>query len=185
MAAAGGVRLGTRRTQQRAHRALLERGRRAAARYHNLCYCYGHSAIKGYTCLAYGEDRDDETTATALATWTRARVFCTRHRITVEQLLNDHGSADRSDAWPAEQHRLGIKHFHTQARRLHTNGRTERHDQTLLEEWAYRGLYTSEKACRAALSGWLHHYNSPPAPPRPGQLPDPRRPPRGNLTSPA
>ena len=35
----------------------------------------------------------------------------------------------------------------------------ERLNRTLLEEWAYRRLYTSEKARRAALSGWLHHYN--------------------------
>jgi transposase InsO family protein len=35
----------------------------------------------------------------------------------------------------------------------------ERLNRTLLDEWAYKRLYTSETARRAALPGWLHHYN--------------------------
>jgi len=31
--------------------------------------------------------------------------------------------------------------------------------QTRHETWAYKRLYTSEKARRAALPGWLHTYN--------------------------
>jgi transposase InsO family protein len=125
----------------------------------NLGYCYVHSAVDGFSRLAYSEALDDESAATALAFWTRARTFFASHGITVERVLTDNGSAYRSHAWRDEHRRLGIRHSTTRVRRPQTNGKVERLNRTLLEEWAYKRLYTSETARRAALSGWLHHYN--------------------------
>jgi transposase InsO family protein len=125
----------------------------------NLGYCYVHSAVDDYSRLAYAEALDDETTATALAFWARARAFFAGHGITVERVLTDNGSAYRSHPWRDAHAQLGIKHSRTRVRRPQTNGKVERLNRTLLEEWAYKRLYTSEKARRAALSGWLHHYN--------------------------
>ncbi|RKS80577.1 transposase IS481 family protein, partial [Motilibacter peucedani] len=135
-----------------------QRPRKVAGRV-NLGYCYVHSAIDAYTRLAYSEALDDETAATALAFWRRARAFFTGHGITVERVLTDNGSAYVSHAWRDENARLGIKHTRTRPRRPQTNGKVERLNRTLLEEWAYKRLYTSEKARRAALPAWLHHYN--------------------------
>lgn len=125
----------------------------------NLGYCYVHCAIDGYSRLAYCEALDDETAATALAFWARARTFFTGHGITVERVLTDNGSAYRSAAWRDEQRQLGIRHSRTRTRRPQTNGKAERLNRTLLEEWAYKRLYTSEKTRRAALPQWQHHYN--------------------------
>ena len=75
-------------------------------------------------------------------------------------MLTDNGSAYRSHAWRDAHAQLGIQHSRTRVRRPQTNGKVERLNRTLLEEWAYKRLYTSEKARRAALSGWLHHYNN-------------------------
>jgi transposase InsO family protein len=125
----------------------------------NLGYCYVHSAVDAYTRLAYSEALDDETAATALAFWARARDFFTGHGITVDRVLTDNGSAYRSHAWRAEHEQLGIRHSRTRPRRPQTNGKVERLNRTLLEEWAYKRLYSSERNRRAALSGWLHHYN--------------------------
>jgi transposase InsO family protein len=125
----------------------------------NLGYCYVHSAIDGYSRLAYSEALDDETAATALAFWARARTFFASHGITVERVLTDNGAAYKSHAWRDAHRQLGIKHSRTRVRRPQTNGKVERLNRTLLEEWAYKRLYTSEKARRAALSGWLHQYN--------------------------
>jgi transposase InsO family protein len=125
----------------------------------NLGYCYVHSAIDGYSRLAYSEALDDETAATALAFWARARTFFAGHGITVERVLTDNGSAYKSHAWREEHQRLGIKHSRTRVRRPQTNGKVERLNRTLLEEWAYKRLYTSETARRSALRGWLHQYN--------------------------
>ena len=125
----------------------------------NLGYCYIHSAVDAFSRLAYSEPLDDETAATALAFWARARAFFAGHGITVERVLTDNGAAYISHAWHDEHAALGIKHSRTRPRRPQTNGKVERLNRTLLEEWAYKRLYTSESNRRAALSGWLHHYN--------------------------
>jgi transposase InsO family protein len=125
----------------------------------NLGYCYVHSAVDGYSRLAYSEALDDETAATALSFWARARTFFAGHGITVDRVLTDNGAAYTSHAWRDEHAALGIKHSRTRVRRPQTNGKVERLNRTLLEEWAYKRLYTSETNRRAALSGWLHHYN--------------------------
>jgi transposase InsO family protein len=142
-----------------AHRDPARPRKKGGGGHPNLGYCYIHSAVDGFSRLAYSEALDDETAATALAFWTRARTFFAGHGITVERVLTDNGAAYRSHAWRAEQAQLGIKHSRTRPRRPQTNGKVERLNRTLLEEWAYRRLYTSERARRAALSGWLHHYN--------------------------
>jgi hypothetical protein len=46
----------------------------------------------------------DETAATALAFWARARTYFAGHGITVERVLTGNGSAYRSHAWRAEHH---------------------------------------------------------------------------------
>src|SRR5689334_20052396 len=125
----------------------------------NLGYCYVHSAIDGYSRLAYSEALDDETAATALAFWERARVFFAGHGITVERVLTDNGSAYVSHAWRDTHRALGIRHSRTRPRRPQTNGKVERLNRTLLGEWAYQRLFTSEQARRDALPAWLHYYN--------------------------
>jgi transposase InsO family protein len=87
----------------------------------NLGYCYVHPAIDAHTRLAYSEALDDETAATALAFWARARVFFAAHGITVERVLTDNGGAYRSHTWRAEHQRLGIRHSTTRVRRPQTN----------------------------------------------------------------
>jgi transposase InsO family protein len=125
----------------------------------NIGYCYVHSAIDAYTRLAYSEALDDERAATAVAFWCRAQAFFAAHGITVERVLTDNGACYRSLTWREANLAAGIRHSRTRPRRPQTNGKVERLNRTLLEEWAYKRLYTSEKARRAALPGWLHQYN--------------------------
>ena len=50
---------------------------------------------------------------------------------------------------------------HTRIRPFHpqTNGKVERFNRTLLDEWAYVRVYRSEQARTQALTRWLHLYN--------------------------
>lgn len=121
--------------------------------------CFVHTVIDDYTRLGYAECHDDETAATAVAVLYRAVAWFAERGVTVERVLSDNGSAYRSFLWRDTCEELGIKVKKTQVRRPQTNGKAERFHGTMKQGWAYRRLYTSENARRAALAGWLHQYN--------------------------
>ena len=121
-------------------------------------YAYLHHAVDDHSRLAYSEILDDERKETAAAFWNRARKFFAAHGITVKAVLTDNGPCYRSRLW-AKTLGTGVKHRRTRPYRPQTNGKVERFNRTLLEEWAYAATYTSETARAATYPGWLHHYN--------------------------
>ena len=54
---------------------------------------------------------------------------------------------------------LGIGHRRTRLYRPQTNGKAERFNRTLLEEFAYKTLFTSNDQRLHALGPWLDSYN--------------------------
>ena len=72
----------------------------------------------------------------------------------------ENGSAYRSKLHAIACRTLGIKHIRTRPYRPRTNGKAERFIRTLLGGWAYGAVYGSSAERAAALSDWLHHYNS-------------------------
>jgi transposase InsO family protein len=122
-------------------------------------YAYLHHAVDDHSRLAYSEIHADERKETATAFWRRARAWFARHGITVRAVLTDNGSAYRSKLWAKTLTGQRIKHRRTRPYRPQTNGKVERFNRTLLEEWAYAIEYRSEAERVAAYPGWLHFYN--------------------------
>jgi len=120
---------------------------------------YVHVAVDDYSRLAYAEVLPDEKAATAVAFLRRALAFFARHGITVERVLTDNGSAYVSTLHALSCRTLGIRHLRTRPRRPQTNGKAERFIRTLLHGWAYGAIYRSSHERKAALDGWLWHYN--------------------------
>jgi transposase InsO family protein len=120
-------------------------------------YGFVHSAVDGHTRLAYSEVLDDERGATAGSFWTRARAFLAGYGIEVQAVLTDNGACYKSHVFAAALD--GIEHRRTRPRRPQTNGKVERFNRTLLDEWAYVRPYDSEAERVAALDDWLHLYN--------------------------
>jgi len=120
-------------------------------------YDFIHSAVDDHSRLAYSEILADERKETCAEFWTRAEAFFAGHGITVRRVLTDNGSAYRSRHWAKA---LGtVVHKRTRPYRPQTNGKVERFNRTLLEEWAYVRVYASGVQRTDALDNWLHIYN--------------------------
>ncbi|MFD9541911.1 IS481 family transposase [Streptomyces sp. NPDC060022] len=122
---------------------------------------YIHSAVDDHSRLAYSEIHPDEKVATCADFLTRAATFFHHHGITrIERVLTDNAWAYRKGlAWKAVLADLGATGKLTRAYRPQTNGKVERFNRTLLEEWAYLRPYTSNDERTAALTDFLHTYN--------------------------
>jgi transposase InsO family protein len=122
-------------------------------------YAYVHSAIDAYSRLAYSEVHADEKGLTNLGFWRRAKAFFEDYGITVERVLTDNGGCYRATDFTTELLRASVAHTFIRPYRPQTNGKAERYNRTLLNEWAYARPYRSEAARTRALAQWLHMYN--------------------------
>lgn len=120
-------------------------------------YAYLHNAVDDHSRFAYTEILEDEKKETAAGFWKRANEALNAAGITVKRVLTDNGSCYRSHAF---KDALGpdITHKRTRPYRPQTNGKVERFNRTMLEEWAYARPYTSEAERVAAFPAWLHDY---------------------------
>ena len=141
------------------HRASQYRPQRGGRKRGITGHEYVHVMVDDHSRLAYSEILDDEKKETATAFWTRAHAFFTDAGITVERVLTDNGSCYRSRDWRDGLAAAGITHKRTRPYRPQTNGKVERLNRTLLDEWAYARPYRSEQERRDAFPGWLHTYN--------------------------
>ncbi len=121
-------------------------------------YAFLHHALDDHSRLAYSEILDDEGKNTTAAFWTRAEAWFTAQGITVLRVLTDNGNPYRSKEWRLALGQ-GVKHKRTRPYRPQTNGKVERFNRTLLEEWAYARPYASETERAAAYADFLHTYN--------------------------
>jgi transposase InsO family protein len=120
-------------------------------------YGFIHSAVDDHSRLAYSEILADERKETAVAFWGRAQAWFARHGIKIQEVLTDNGACYRSRSFAAA---LGpVTHRRTRPYRPQTNGKVERFNRTMLEEWAYVKPYSSEAERQQAFGVFLHLYN--------------------------
>lgn len=122
-------------------------------------YTHIHTAIDAYSRLAYSEFAGIENTDNCVAFLRRAHAWFAQHGIAIERILTDNGVGYRSLAWRDACAELAVQHRRTKPYHPATNGKVERFNRTLLDEWAYARLWTSEAARARALDRWLHRYN--------------------------
>lgn len=124
-----------------------------------LGYGYIHAAVDDHTRLAYVEALDNEKATTATGFTQRAVAWFADHNITVQAVMTDNGSCYISNLFRDTLAAAGIRHVRIPPRRPQLNGKAERFNRTMLDEWAYIRLYQSETERTDALAPWLHTYN--------------------------
>lgn len=118
-----------------------------------------HTVVDDHSRVTYAEICSDEKAVTAIGVLERAVAWFAERGATVERVLSDNGSADKSFAWRDACNRLDIAHKRTRPYRPQTNGKIERFHRTLADGWAYARFYSSESERRDELPSWLHFYN--------------------------
>ncbi|OSC76745.1 IS481 family transposase [Streptomyces sp. BF-3] len=141
------------------HKALGRQAGRATRS--SMGFDYVHSAVDDHSRLAYSEIHPDEKVATCAGFLARAAAFFHSQGIDrIERVLTDNAWAYRKGlAWKSVLADLGATGKLTRAYRPQTNGKVERFNRTLLDEWAYLRPYTSNTERTEALADFLHTYN--------------------------
>ncbi|MFE9742995.1 IS481 family transposase [Streptomyces sp. NPDC006477] len=136
-------------------------GRQAGRPIRGMGFDYVDSAVDDHSRHAYSEIHPDEKVATCAGFLTRAAAFYRAQGIDrIERVLTDNAWAYRKGlAWKAVLADLGATGKLTRPYRPQTNGKVERFNRTLLDEWAYLRPYTSNTERTEALADFLHTYN--------------------------
>jgi transposase InsO family protein len=119
-------------------------------------YDHVHSAIDAFSRVAYSEILPVEDTEYCTQFLRRAAAWFASLGITIKRVLTDNGVGYRSHAWRDLCAELGIVHTRTRPYTPRTNGKAERFNRTLLDEWAYVRTYRSDLQRADALVRWLH-----------------------------
>ncbi len=123
-------------------------------------YDFIHSLVDDNSRLAYSEVLEDELGTTCAAFVRRAVGFMAGHGITVAEVMTDNAKNYRlSRHFRAVVAELGVRQIFTPPYRPQANGKVERFNRTLLDEWAYVRPYAHNQERLASLDDWLHSYN--------------------------
>jgi transposase InsO family protein len=141
------------------HRASKQAGERARRKGGKARYTYLHSAIDGFSRLAYTEALPDEQGVTAAGFWHRARVFFAAHGIgRITRVITDNGGCYRSAVF-ARSICEAARHQRIRPFTPRHNGKVERYQRILAEELLYARVWQSEAHRQHAIHVWNIHYN--------------------------
>ncbi len=110
--------------------------------------------------LAYSEIHANERADTCAAFLVRSSQCFAAHGVVVERVMTDNAQVyRRAHLFREAIILLGVRQVCTRPFRPQTNGKVERFNRTLLEEWAYVHPYRDNGHRSQLLEGRLHLYN--------------------------
>ncbi len=129
-------------------------------RRQGLGYDFLHVAVDDHSRVVYLEALADERGDTCAGFITRAIEWFSTCGVVVERVMTDNAwNYRKSRPFQQSLAAYGIRHLRTRPYRPQTNGKAERFNQTLVNEWAYDQPYDTNQQRLDSLSGWLHDYN--------------------------
>ncbi len=118
-----------------------------------------HVAVDDHSRVAYAELLPDERKGTTRGFMARALEFFSALGVAVERVMTDNGPAYRSREFNGLLASRGIKHRYTRPFSPWQNGKVERMNRTLAQEWQYARAWESEESRAEALDSFIEHYN--------------------------
>jgi transposase InsO family protein len=129
-------------------------------RTRKLGYDYVHSLVDDHSRLAYSEVLPDEKGVTCAAFLTRGAAYFAAHGIDrIERVMTDNAWAYKYSLRGVCS-AIGARQKFIKPHCPWQNGKVERLNRTLVSEWAYRQVFTSNDERAAALAPWIEHYNT-------------------------
>lgn len=123
-------------------------------------YVYLHSAVDGFSRLAYTEHLPNETAVTTIGFFHRARAFFAAHGINrLVRVVTDNGPNYTAKAFARTVTAFASRHQRIRPHTPRHNGKVERYNRILAEELLYARIWTSEAQRAAAIKIWNVHYN--------------------------
>jgi transposase InsO family protein len=123
-------------------------------------YDYVHQVVDDMSRVAYVAVLPDERGATCAAFLREAAASFARLGVRIERVMTDNAkNYTTSRAFAEAMTEIGARHLRTQPFRPQTNGKSERFNRTLLDEWAYARPYASNNDRLLALGPWVDQYN--------------------------
>jgi transposase InsO family protein len=124
-------------------------------------YDYVHQAIDDMSRVAYVDVFADERGPTCARFLREAAAFFARQGVRIERVMTDNArNYTLSRDFQAALADLGASHKRTRFHRPQTNGKSERFNRTLLDEWAYLRPYGSNSERLMALPVFVDRYNN-------------------------
>ena len=94
-----------------------------------------HSPVDDHSRLAYSDVLDEETAVTTAAFLAPAITLHASRGITIRGVISDNGPSNRSREGACVNTDAGITVLRTCPNRRQTNGKVERYQRTLRDEW--------------------------------------------------
>ena len=118
-----------------------------------------HVAVDDFSRVAYAELLPDERKGTCAAFMGRCLAFFAGLGVAVERVMTDNGPGYRSGDFNALLSGRGVRHIYTRLFSPWQNGKVERMNRTLAQEWQYGRAWESEAGRASALPAYIEHYN--------------------------
>jgi transposase InsO family protein len=136
-------------------------GRDQAVRGRGIGYDKLHIAVDDHSRLAFVQVHPDERGKTCARFLADAVAWFATQGITIERVMTDNAknyTVSRDFRRALRRHR--IKHKRIRPYRPQTNGKVERFNRTLVDEFAYARTFTGNQARLDALPRWVRYYNT-------------------------
>lgn len=135
---------------------VMDRSHKGALGYDKL-----HIAVDDHSRLAFIQVHADEKGETCAKFMADAVAWFAQQGITIERVMTDNAknyTISRDFQAVLRSHR--IRHKRIRPFRPQTNGKVERFNRTLVDEFAYARTFTSNTARLDALPRWVRYYNT-------------------------